>query len=137
MVSSAGIVFRSTAAFRALEPYVRGSGQVSAICAAGVAIVHVVGSSPVAVPAGGLGIVVLFALFSLRTVRPEWLEPGAPWLARHLGAFFVPILASAALAWRLPLHALLVVLAVLALSASAGFLTTALCFQLGTRDTRE
>lgn len=121
-------------AWRGTRKSLRFGLQIAAVCAAGSALARAVAASGLIVPASGLGIAVLFALFASRLVRPEWLEPGAPWLARHLGVFFVPILAYAALTWRLPVRLLFPVAVTLVISASAGFVTTALIFERAVRE---
>jgi len=46
--------------------------------------------SPLPVPAGALGLLLLFALLATGALRSEWIAEGADLLVRHLALFLVP-----------------------------------------------
>jgi holin-like protein len=45
---------------------------------------------PVPVPAGAVGLVLLYGLLSAGWLRLAWIDRGATFLVRHLGLFLVP-----------------------------------------------
>jgi holin-like protein len=50
--------------------------------------------SPLPLPAGAVGLAVLFALLCAGVVRAQWIETGADLLVRHLGLFLIPYAVS-------------------------------------------
>lgn len=50
--------------------------------------------SPLPLPAGAVGLGVLFALLCAGVVRAQWIEAGADLLVRHLGLFLIPYAVS-------------------------------------------
>ena len=51
--------------------------------------------SPVPIPAGAIGMALLFALLAFGVVKLAWIEPCAGLLVRHLGLFLIPHAVSA------------------------------------------
>lgn len=69
--------------------------QLAGLCALSW-LAHVLAKlSPVPIPAGAIGMALLFALLALGVVRLAWIEPGAGLLVRHLGLFLIPYAVSA------------------------------------------
>jgi holin-like protein len=50
--------------------------------------------SPLPLPGGAVGLVLLFTLLCTGAVRARWIERGADVLVRHLGLFLVPYAVS-------------------------------------------
>ena len=50
--------------------------------------------SPVPLPAGVVGLVLLFGLLCAGAVKVQWIEGGAELLVRHLGLFLIPYAVS-------------------------------------------
>ena len=55
---------------------------------------YIASLSPLPLPAGAVGLVLLFVLLCSGLVRPQWIEAGADLLIRHLGLFLVPYAVS-------------------------------------------
>jgi holin-like protein len=68
--------------------------QIAALWLLSVIARYLAAFSPLPLPAGAVGMVLLFALLGSGLLRPRWIEAGADLLIRHLGLFLVPYAVS-------------------------------------------
>lgn len=69
----------------------RVGAQVAALWLLGLLSQALAVHSPVPLPAGAVGLVLLFTLLATGVLRSDWIAEGADLLVRHLALFLVPI----------------------------------------------
>lgn len=81
---------------------------------------------PLPVPAGAIGLGLLFVLLASGLLRARWIEAGADLLVRHLGLFLIPYAVSF-MAFGEQLHAAAIPLAVTVIAATAVGMAASAC----------
>ncbi|MGL5336890.1 MAG: CidA/LrgA family protein [Enterovibrio sp.] len=82
---------------------------------------------PFAFPPALVGMLLLFLALNFKWIKIEWVESGASYLLRHMGALFIPV-AVGVMAWIDPLHqsfgviVLCIALGIVAILLSVGWL---------------
>lgn len=72
----------------------RVAAQITALWLLSSIAQYIASLSPLPLPAGAVGLMLLFVLLCSGLVRPQWIDAGADLLIRHLGLFLVPYAVS-------------------------------------------
>src|SRR5687768_5802272 len=70
------------------------AGQIAALWSVSWVATGIAALSPLPLPAGTVGLALLFSLLCAGVVRAQWIERGADVLVRHLGLFLIPYAVS-------------------------------------------